>query len=215
MAEFIRARSEEQKAERMAEIKSVTEQLFKEYPYHEITLSTIGEKLGWSRANLYKYVCSKEEIFLQLTSDAMIAYFEALEKAFTKAKNLTIEDAAKKWANVSAKHRDWAIYGSILVSIFETNVTVERLIEFKRGYYTGLNSLRETVAPAIGTSEEDFDRVFYAIHYHEMGLSGFCMLNPIALEAMKALGVKTTGPNIKKEMETFIAMCLKEYSTLK
>ena len=40
---------------------------FAERPYHEITLTTIADELGWSRANLYKYVCTKEEVFLLLS----------------------------------------------------------------------------------------------------------------------------------------------------
>ena len=53
MAKFIRARSEEQKAQRMAEIKAAAERQFAEHPYHEISLTTIADELGWSRANLY------------------------------------------------------------------------------------------------------------------------------------------------------------------
>ena len=68
MAEFIRARSPEQKGQRLDEIKGAVRRQFAERPYHEITLTTIAEELGWSRANLYKYVTTKEEIFLLLTS---------------------------------------------------------------------------------------------------------------------------------------------------
>lgn len=55
MQDFTRARSEEQKRQRMQEIKTAAETLFKEHPYHEITLTTIAEQLSWTRANLYKY----------------------------------------------------------------------------------------------------------------------------------------------------------------
>ena len=64
-ADFIRARSDEHKEERLCQIKEATAELFRTAPYAEITLTTIAEKLGWSRANLYKYVTTKEEIFLR------------------------------------------------------------------------------------------------------------------------------------------------------
>lgn len=80
--DFIRARSSEQKNQRMADIKQATAQLYREFPYHEITLTTIAERLGWSRASLYKYVTTKEEIFLELSADARNAYFEDLLAAF-------------------------------------------------------------------------------------------------------------------------------------
>ena len=68
MTDFVRARSEEQKQARMAEIKAAADSLFNSVPYQEITLSTIAGKLSWTRANLYKYVTTKEEIYLEIFS---------------------------------------------------------------------------------------------------------------------------------------------------
>lgn len=39
----------------MNEIKTAADSVFGENPYSEITLTTIAQQLGWSRANLYKY----------------------------------------------------------------------------------------------------------------------------------------------------------------
>ena len=50
MTDFVRARSEEQKQARMAEIKVAADELFCSVPYQEITLSTIAGKLSWTRA---------------------------------------------------------------------------------------------------------------------------------------------------------------------
>ncbi len=74
-AVFIRARSEEHKEERLAQIKGATAELLESDPYSEITLTTIAEKLGWSRANFYKYVTIKEEIFLEIASEKMASYY--------------------------------------------------------------------------------------------------------------------------------------------
>ena len=81
MAEYIRARSDEHKEERMTQIKDATATLFESAPYAEITLTTIAEKLGWSRANLYKYVTTKEEIILEIAADKMEAYYVSLISA--------------------------------------------------------------------------------------------------------------------------------------
>ena len=61
MTKFIRARNEGQKQERFEEIKAAGRKIFDEKPYSEITISDIAQKLSWSRANLYKYVSTKEE----------------------------------------------------------------------------------------------------------------------------------------------------------
>ena len=89
MTDFVRARSEEQKQARMAEIKAAADSLFNSVTYQEITLSTIAGKLSWTRANLYKYVTTKEEIYLEICSDKMHSYFDDLFAAFPKGKTWT------------------------------------------------------------------------------------------------------------------------------
>ena len=49
MADYIRARSDEHKEERLSQIKEATAELFSAFPYSEITLTTIAEKLGRNR----------------------------------------------------------------------------------------------------------------------------------------------------------------------
>ena len=66
MADYQRARSPQQKAERMSAIMDATETLFAQLPYHEINMGLIAKELGWSRSNLYKYAATQEEIFLAL-----------------------------------------------------------------------------------------------------------------------------------------------------
>ena len=91
MAEYIRARSDEHKEERMTQIKDATATLFESAPYAEITLTTIAEKLGWSRANLYKYVTTKEEIILEIAADKMEAYYGSLISAMPEGTNFSTE----------------------------------------------------------------------------------------------------------------------------
>ena len=58
--DFIRVRSSEQKSQRMADIKRATAQLYRDFPYHEITLTTIavltisGNKPVCSIVNAFK-----------------------------------------------------------------------------------------------------------------------------------------------------------------
>ena len=135
MAEFIRARSAEQKGQRLEEIKGAVRRQFAARPYHEITLTTIADELGWSRANLYKYVSTKEEVFLLLTADEMDAYFNALLTALPEGCGLAPDTVAEVWAGIANAHQEYFRLGDLLTTIVETNVTVERLMAFKRAYY--------------------------------------------------------------------------------
>ena len=77
MNDFIRARTDGQKEIRMKEIKDAADSLFAKMPFSDITLTVIAENLGWSRANLYKYVTTKEEIFLEISAMPALSADEA------------------------------------------------------------------------------------------------------------------------------------------
>lgn len=109
-------------------------------PYGKITLTTIAEKLGWSRANLYKYVTTKEEIFLEISSDKMAAYYSSLLSAFPEGNNFSAPVIAEVWSGILNAHQDCLRYVSYLNPIIETNVTVERLVIFKKKYYDYANA---------------------------------------------------------------------------
>ena len=79
----------------MAEIKKAASDLFDEVPYSEITLTTIAKRLSWTRANLYRYVSTKEEIFLDLIEDRMCAYYADLDAAFKEGCSYSLETTAE------------------------------------------------------------------------------------------------------------------------
>ena len=143
MADFIRARSAEQKEQRLEEIKGAARSQFQTHPYHEITLTTIADELGWSRANLYKYVTTKEEIFLLLAGDECASYFEALLAALPEGCGLAPDVVAEVWAGIANAHQEYFRLGDLLTTIIETNVTVERLARFKSGYYAHVSPMEE------------------------------------------------------------------------
>ena len=208
---FKRARSEEQKSQRMADIKQATAQLYREFPYHEITLTTIAERLGWSRASLYKYVTTKEEIFLELSADARDSYFNALLKAFPSNTAFDAAAMAKTWAGIAEANRDWFVYGDILMTIIEANVTLERLKVFKKGYYDCLDNLYAQMGGLFGISKDRFNYLLSTIHSHGMGMVGGCAANAMVAQALDELGIKREKPDFKTSMEEFICMCLEHW----
>ena len=212
MAEFIRARSPEQKEQRLDEIKGAVRRQFAERPYHEITLTTIAEELGWSRANLYKYVTTKEEIFLLLTADECDAYFEALLAALPEGAELAPAEAADAWADVAAAHQEYFRLGDLLSTIVETNVTVERLMDFKRGYYAHVDEMRERLPKVTGIAPERVEPLLLAIYYHATGLVSSCWSNPLIAEALRRLEIERPETDFRAEMLDFIGMCLGHYA---
>ena len=212
MAEFIRARSAEQKGQRLEEIKGAVRRQFAERPYHEITLTTIADELGWSRANLYKYVSTKEEIFLLLTADEMDSYFNALLTALPEGCGLAPDTVAEVWAGIANAHQEYFRLGDLLTTIVETNVTVERLMTFKRAYYDHVARMREHLPLILDIEPGRVEPLLVAIYYHATGLVSGCWSNPLIAEALERLEIARPETDFRAEMRDFIGMCLGHYA---
>lgn len=212
MADFIRARSDEQKEQRMGDIKRAADELFAAHPYHEITLAMIAERLGWSRAALYKYVTTKEEIFLEICADKRGAYNAALLAAYPSGCGYSPAVLAEVWTEQLAAHRDYLQYADMLPSVLEANSSVERLAAFKRAYYAGQDELAERLAENLSVPDERAHRLLNAIYYHAVGIGSWCRENPLVEEACRLAGIERRTCDFREEMRDFIQMCLDHYT---
>ena len=209
MTEFIRARSPEQKEQRMEEIKAAADALFRTVPYNGITLSTIAEQLSWTRANLYRYVSTKEEIYLQIAEDVMRDYHEALLSAVPTGCGYTPETLADVWAGILNAHQDYLRYASMLASIIETNVSLERLARFKGEYVRLMESFSDRLVELLGVSREAAQLIQQSVLFHGSGMVGFCSASSMVHQAMEMAGVSIYRPEFKEEMRDFILMNLR------
>lgn len=211
MPDFIRARSSAQKEQRMAEIKQAADELFHEKSYHEITLKGISERLGWSHAALYKYVSTKEDIFLELCADARGEYVSSLLAAYPSGCSYSHEVLAQVWTEQLNSHRDYLAYSDLLFTIIETNVSAERLAEFKRGYFEETDLLSKRFLENLGIEPDRAGQLFNSVLFHAVSINGWCAENPLVAEAMEIAGLEQRVPDFKEEMRDFIEMCLAHY----
>ena len=211
MPDFIRARSSAQKEQRMAEIKQAADELFHEKSYHEITLKGISERLGWSHAALYKYVGTKEDIFLELCADARGEYVSSLLAAYPSGCSYSHEVLAQVWTEQLNSHRDYLAYSDLLFTIIETNVSAERLAEFKRGYFEEIDLLSKRFHENLGIEPDRAEQLFNSVLFHAVSINGWCAENPLVAEAMEIAGLDPCVPDFKEEMRDFIEMCLAHY----
>lgn len=208
MAEYIRARSEDHKEERLNQIKDATAELFESRPFNEITLSVIAEKLGWCRANLYKYVTTKEEIFLEIVSDKMAKYYTELLAAFPEKNNYSIEVIAEVWAGILNANQNYMHYASYLNTVVETNVTVERLAIFKKKYYDFAYILRNRLADMLKISEEKAYRIQLDVIFFGSSTASSCYKNPLVQKALKQIKITPPALDFYSDMKDFILMRL-------
>jgi AcrR family transcriptional regulator len=127
-----RARSEEQKEQRIAEILAATARLYKKRPFEEITFSAIAKEAKFTRSNLYKYFSSKEEIFLEFLKHDLLLWKKDLMKAFRKNKDYSVEEFAAIWVELFFKHGRMMDLFSILSTFLEKNITLDYMVAFKR-----------------------------------------------------------------------------------
>ena len=195
----------------MSEIKRAADELFHERSYREITLKGIAERLNWSHAALYKYVKTKEDIYLEVCADKRTEYFESLLTAYPEGCAYSHEVLAEVWVEQLCSHRDYLAYSDLLFTIIETNVTVERLARFKSDYYADVAVLSKRFQANLGMREERTEQLFNAVLFHAVSVNGWCSDNQLVADALAYAGLPACIPDFKAEMRDFIGMCLNHY----
>jgi AcrR family transcriptional regulator len=128
---FSRARTSEQKRQRIEEVVKATARLYDSVPYDDITFAAIAKETGFARSNLYIYFSSKEEILLELLARDFEKWVENLEEAFHVRKTYSLEEIATIWTDHLYQHKRLLNLLSILLTVLEKNVSVEALAKFK------------------------------------------------------------------------------------
>lgn len=207
MPDYQRARSPEQKAERMDAIMDAAEMLFRELPYHEINMGLIAKELGWSRSNLYKYASTLEEVFLALHNRANRAF---LEDAVASIPDTPVDNAsfAREWAKAADRHPDFLRYQDILIAIIESNASLERLVEFKRAFAEMIVPVRELLRRQTGCSDEQAHDLYLRLIYQAPGLYSHFHCAERTAEAMRLAGLSPAKGTFEDAYASFTKMCL-------
>lgn len=207
MSDYQRARSPEQKAERMEAIMDAAEGLFAQLPYHEINMGLIAKELGWSRSNLYKYASTQEEVFLALHSRANRSYVDDLV-ANLKSAPLSNETFAKRWAVVTNGHPEFLRYQDILIAIIESNASLDRLVEFKSAFAQMIGPLIEIIQKQTGCDTEAACDLYLRLIYQAPGLYNHFHCAERTAEAMRLAGMPPIKGSFEKSYADFVLMCL-------
>ena len=215
MSDYLRARSPEQKAERMNAIMNAAENLFRDLPYHEINMGLIAQELGWSRSNLYKYAATQEEVFLALHTRANKAFIDdvltSLEAQATQKDDdgyFTNEKFARAWANAAGKHPEFLRYQDILIAIIESNASVERLVEFKRSYVAMAAPVQKWIERQVGCDAEAAHNLYLQLIYQAPGLYNHFHCAEKTAEAMRRAGIPLAKGTFEEAYASFVTMCL-------
>lgn len=200
---FIRAKSEENKKIRMQEIMDYADHLFKTHNYHEITLSMISNEIGIGRTGLYKYVSSKEEIFLNIILEKQKKVMDEIV-AELKDKEATLHDFAQVTTEVLYNHIDLIKYFQILTTILETNASLDTLINFKTKCFLDSQEFYSVIKSITHFSDEKTFNFHLSILHHATFLSDVAFPNKTYYEVMQAANLPAAKIDFKKELIHFI-----------
>ena len=168
---FQRARTDKNKEKRWDEIIDSTTELFEEFPFAKISLSNISKNSSFTRANLYSYVSSKDEIFLKILLKDFGSWVKHLEKKTKSKSDISSEEFIRIWCDSINEHKRLFHLFVLLKFVIEENVGLEPLIEFKTkltSHFKPLQSIISECLPAL--SEKAVYDFFNAQYYFAVGV---------------------------------------------
>lgn len=203
--DFDRVRNAEQRKIRFEQIKNAAIKLFDEKQFHEITLANISKETSFTRGNLYKYISSKEEIYLLVIVDEIRDWIKDLNKHITSDMTNDIESFSIKWATITYQHQRFLKLISILFTILERNVSLEKLIEFKNEFAIETSRAFDAIRTAFPAWDNKKIRRFIDIQKHfAIGLYPTTTPAPIQREALEKSNMDFQFPDFIKEFSELI-----------
>ena len=101
---FQRARNDEQRQIRISQITTAMIELMEDLPFDKITMKKLGEKLSFTRNNLYQYVKSKNEVILLIIQQDFVEWANTLHDNLQPLKPPTLSAFCKVWVQAAVKY---------------------------------------------------------------------------------------------------------------
>ena len=137
---FQRARNDEQRQIRINQITTAMIELMEDLPFDKITMKKLGEKLSFTRNNLYQYVKSKNEVILLIIQQDFVEWANSLHD-----KTPTLSAFCKVWVQAAVKYPRILHWFPLLGELIEKDITLEKLIPFKKSYFKILEAVKKDI----------------------------------------------------------------------
>jgi AcrR family transcriptional regulator len=186
--EFQRARRPEQKEERRRHLLQVTRSLLSNHPdIRAFGLNELARQSGMTKSNVYRYFESRESLLLALLEEEWSLWYEEVRRDFRSVDHpATLENIANIFAHRTAARPLLAHLTSVLPSIIEHNLSVERIRDFKTaslGLLHELAAFMQVQAPSL--SIPAFEEFVHLAIMMTTGIWPFSHPSTTALEAIQ------------------------------
>ncbi len=207
---FDRVRNEEQRKYRLQQIKDAAINLFDNTKYHEITLTMIAKQASFTRGNLYKYITSKEDIYLLILLDELKELNIHLTKEVIEDMTNQTNKFITLWTSILFEHPRFLELLTLMLTLLEQNVTLEKLIEFKNQWYDETIKTYKVIQLAFPTWKDETCRLFmeYQKNY-SIGLYPTTKPSDIQQEATNHSKMVYEFPDFRENLSKFLRVIIK------
>lgn len=122
---FLRAKSDEQKKERIQEIMDAAAGLYAEIGYDKVTFSKISGRVKYTRITLYNYFSCKEDIFLKIIEQDTENLMLDVARTFTGPCSGAV-DFAVAWTELMMRNQRYLSLMSIVNTIILRGASEEQ-----------------------------------------------------------------------------------------
>lgn len=194
---------------RRQEILSACEKLYETVDFKDITVKDIADMTSMSRASIYNYFRTKEEIFLGLLKREYDLWIADLDALRADNDRLSVGEFADKMGFILAERSQLLKILSMNHYDMESNSSMEALAQFKVSYGRALAAVRaclEQFFPKMSdVSIEDFIYAFFPFMF---GIYPYTYVNERQKEAMRRVGVDYVLMTITEITSRFIRTVL-------
>lgn len=207
--EFQRARNAEQREIRINEILNAATELYNTTIFQNITMVSIAEKLNFSRANLYKYFSTKEEIYLYVMLREFHLWVEDLQDTCSKEPFLSQKEFFRLWAEILFKHERFLKLYSINNTVLAKNSSVEILVTYRKKVYDfsiKLKKILKNYIPCL--SEQQLDYFMQYQFDYIVGLYPKTLLSVNQKKAIEVSNIQALNKNFVDSFSRFMEITI-------
>ena len=194
---------------RRNEIVSALEKIYKKKGFKYITIKDIAKETTFTRASIYNYYETKEEIFLELYTKEYIKWTSDLNFLLNSRQKLTKEYFVEYIANSLKKREQLLKLMSMNNYDMEANSRIEFLIEFKKVFINCINIFSKLLVKLNKKYNNQIaNKIAYSFFPFIYGLYPYSHITPKQKKAMNIAGHKWQSNTIYKLTYDFLNQIL-------
>lgn len=142
-----------------------------------------------------------------ICEEAREKYYNELKASYPVGCAYSEEVFAEIWSRIIADHSEYLRYYHLL-SVFEENVSMEKLVEYKRAFYSDTDDIITIFSKNLALRFVSSQNLLHAVHYQAMGMYNAIVENRKIKEEMELLGYILPDMDFKRDLKEFILIYL-------